>query len=1401
MRLLGVSQPAAHAAMNAAAEGDRRVGVSLADAGVVAPSDGALVDALAHELIRFCYHDLSQAFSLFGGLEEASALIGRPIDLKRASEADTKRMADGDAGVPGSPGWHVTLEELPGRYTHASDHARGGMGRVLIVNDTNMGREVALKELLPPSEASTVGGGSPARTVAMMASRFLQEARITARLEHPSIVPVYELGRRRNGTLYYTMKLVRGETLAQRLSKAETLSDRLALLPHVLDLCQAVAYAHARGVIHRDLKPSNVMVGEFGETVLLDWGIARVRSEPDPFADDIVETTAAMLEGLTTPPQTAFGAAVGTPHYMAPEQAAGRLDLIDERSDVYGLGAILYEILTGAVPFHGATVHAVLRRVADDTPPTVIERAPDVPPDLASICQKAMARRREARYGSAMEMAQDIQRFQAGLLVQAYAYRPWQTLTRLYRRYRTPVNIAAAGVAAVILIGIVSYIQVWQANIRERAQRTAADHASYAATMQLAGLHAQDGRFRESLIGMLDTPEALRGWEWGHLYGETQRHRYELGPHPGFVYRAVFLPGGERVLTLSTDQALRVWDWKNESLLFTHETTPELLRDVEPAPDGGTFAVSLGNGMVQILDAATGAELARHQAHRGFVNNVAFDAAGQRVVTAGTDGRVKVWTWPAFDPLAEFRAPCPAVSQGGISADGRFAVGRCDNGPIRAWNIDTGEVVAESTGTRMAMHPSEPWLLVHGDRTAVYDLSRGSMRWSAPAEGGSGTRARFSSTGRFVTTQAGDAGVRVFESATGNIAATLSLGAIATDFATDPEERLVAAVGRNGVAKVWEIASGEERNRVAGHHGTVTGVSLHPSESLVMTNGTDGTARIWNWHDERRLYTVATDRGPLVDATPDAAGRVVALAGAGPGLTVIDREVGAAVLHADAPGTSFYRRAVMSPAGDRVLFAADGHTPLMLSLPEGALVARLDELAGPVGSMAFSADGATVATAGWEHRVYLADAATGEAQLVLEAGRRIDSLGFVPGSTRLAALDQAGTVTLWDAASGERLQQLHAGSPARRMIIDSAGQRLAVLREDGEIVLWKLATPDAPRLMTQQADAPELPRGQRDTFVGGAFFADPPRLLALDYRGTLTAWDLAFDRPVVRLDTGAGFVQAAAYLAADDALLLAASSGEVRVLASAPPTVSGLGAPAGTPYIEAFAAYRRAQRDAPFVPTRDNDPIRVAWLAPEEPHQATVASFSPEALSPGRVMSPADMRAGAWLLGLRPGDRIVARALPGSVTVMRDGRETVIEQRRVPVITEVDERTVSAADAAEQLTVIRGFFEQSWHAVQTVNAEIAKRRGLAPPPDDALDGLWIIGTTDGSDYRFYSHFGLADRDRITHVDSVPLTSRDQWFAWLDHALAYAESPPGIPLRLRIERGSYRVVELAITLEE
>lgn len=292
-------------------------------------------------------------------------------------------------------------------------HSKGGIGNVWLAYDSIIDREVALKELRAD------------RSDAASRQRFFREARLTGRLEHPGIVPVYDFSEGKDGVhCYYTMRFLRGRSLnkvikeyhAQRKASpaASHTGELLQLLNIFVSICNTIAYAHSRRILHRDLKAENVVIGGFGEVVVLDWGLAKEIGEPEPgLAATIAVSAADDLPKRHDEPadehtRTMQGDRLGTPAYMAPEQAAGRNDLVDERTDVYGLAAMLYEILAGVPPFDGKGVADVLRRVVEGDPPPPRTHDPDVPPELEAICLRGLAKDREQRQQSAGELADAV---------------------------------------------------------------------------------------------------------------------------------------------------------------------------------------------------------------------------------------------------------------------------------------------------------------------------------------------------------------------------------------------------------------------------------------------------------------------------------------------------------------------------------------------------------------------------------------------------------------------------------------------------------------------------------------------------------------------------------------------------------------------------------------------------------------------------------------------------------------------------------------------------------------------------------------------------------------------------------------------------------------------------------
>ncbi len=431
-------------------------------------------------------------------------------------------LASGAATVPDADDGDPLPFVDPGQYIADREVARGGMGRIIAAHDRILGRPVALKELLHPDPGQ--------------AARFRREALITARLQHPAIVPVYQAGRWPSGEPFYAMKLVAGQPLDQVIAQAKTLPARLALLPTIAAAVDAIAFAHSRRVVHRDLKPANVLVGDFGEIVVIDWGLAkdldapgedemavddgdalastirraRPRREPaaDATADDAGPRAAAPATTTDRGTLTVAGAIMGTPAYMPPEQARG--DVVDERADVFSLGAMLYHLLAGAPPYAATTATDVIAAAIAGKVVPLARRVTDAPADLVAIVTRAMAHEPADRYPSAQDLAEELRRFQTGKLVAAHRYTVRERVARFVRRHRAAVAIAAIALVGFAVLGTLAVRRIVVERDRAQIQRVLAERRR-AAAEGVVDFLMSDMKGRLGAIGRKDLLSGMGG--------------------------------------------------------------------------------------------------------------------------------------------------------------------------------------------------------------------------------------------------------------------------------------------------------------------------------------------------------------------------------------------------------------------------------------------------------------------------------------------------------------------------------------------------------------------------------------------------------------------------------------------------------------------------------------------------------------------------------------------------------------------------------------------------------------------------------------------------------------------------------------------------------------------------
>ncbi len=433
--------------------------------------------------------------------EDAFAQTVAPNNPALAQGSASRSSIESDATINISRTSAAAITSLPALpeiqlhcYSTGTEVARGGMGRILTARDQRLNRHVAIKELLHPSPDQIL--------------RFHREALITARLQHPSIVPIYEAGTWPDGTPFFAMKWVAGMPLDRVIADAASFEARLALLPRIAAAADAIAYAHSQRIVHRDLKPANVLIGDYGETVVIDWGLAKDLDADESVSLPVTPSKQAPLDDSRSISLTIAGAVMGTPAYMAPEQARG--ESVGQPADVFALGAMLYHVLAGRPPYDARTGDEVIAAAAIGNVVPLRSREKRIPPELITIVERAMARDVANRYPSAREFSEELRRFLTGQLVDAHRYTAAQRATRFIRKHRAVLAISVVALIALSIGSVVAIRRVVAARNSAEDQRALAMARKQAAET-LVDFMISDLKKRLVPIGRLDLVSGLGG--------------------------------------------------------------------------------------------------------------------------------------------------------------------------------------------------------------------------------------------------------------------------------------------------------------------------------------------------------------------------------------------------------------------------------------------------------------------------------------------------------------------------------------------------------------------------------------------------------------------------------------------------------------------------------------------------------------------------------------------------------------------------------------------------------------------------------------------------------------------------------------------------------------------------
>ncbi len=1031
------------------------------------------------------------------------------------------------AGVP--PGLMVAGYEI------LAELGRGGMGVVYKARQAGLKRLAALKMIL-------AGPHAGARELA----RFRTEAEAVARLQHPNIVQIYEIGYH-EGRPFFSLEFLEGGSLAVRLAGKPQPAHQAAAL--VETLARAMHYAHERGIIHRDLKPGNVLLAAAGTPKIGDFGLAKRLAEKGAAAgaDD---------------PQTQTGAVMGTASYMAPEQAAGRSAAIGARTDVYALGAILYEMLTGRAPFQGLTTFETLQQVRTIEPVPPSRLQPALPRDLETICLKCLQKEPAQRYASAEALADDLCRFLAGEPILA---RPVGLLGRLWRWCRrhpteavlSGLLIATVGIFLVTLVRLEVGVALLLAAVAVGATLAAVqfrrmarqEHALWAETEEAKARAEEQARAEAQAREKLETnlyfhrlalverelaaghaaraeelldecPKGLRGWEW--MYLKARRPPRRLRGHTREVQCLAFSPDGRLLASGSHDQTIRLWETATGRDVGCCVGHRGYIWSVAFSADGRRLASASWDGTVRTWEAATGRETGRFADHAGPVYGVAFSPDGRRLASAGADGAVHIRDTDTGEERQTLRGHGGAVWAVAYSPDGRYVASGGADETVRLWDAASGQLLHTIPGhqepvTAVAFSPDGQALASAGyDQTPrLWDVRTGQERHSFAGHTLMVFGIAFSPDGRRLASAGFDKTVKVWDTATGQEALTFhDHAATVTGVAFSPNGRYLASAGRDQTVLVWDAAPAEEDHQrqgrtLRGHRGLVFDVAFSPDGRRLASASWDKTVKVWDAATGRLVRTLRGHTKVVRGLAFSPDGRWLASASWDKTVKVWDTATGE-LSHTLRGHQGYVSRGVFLPGGGQLISGSDDASLKVWDLATGREVRTVEGHVGMVLAVALSPDGTRLASATDEGTVKIWDVATWRELHTFRAhASPVFDVAFSPDSRHLASAGFEGSVRVWDARSGAEVRTFDGLAGAvSRVAFSPDGRRLAAAAWD-QVRVWDARS---------GAEVSVL-RGQRGVVWSLAFSPDGKQLASTSGysgNGEIRIWDTPqWDSPVI----------------------------------------------------------------------------------------------------------------------------------------------------------------------------------------------------------------------------------------------------------------------------------------------